>query len=304
MTGRSSTVRTMKEISTLLREHARTMALSLRLLPRPLREPLGLAYLLARASDTIADSGRMPREERATWLEEIRDSLAEKKFDPQPRNHPEDLTSAELGLLDAFPSLFALLEKSPDREELIGLWCEILEGQLFDLRRFMPGSPSLDSIELERYCDLVAGSVGRCWTRLIARHAPGIVRAPVAELLPLASDYGKGLQLLNILRDREADRAMGRHYVVEENVPASLARAREWIAAGDRYLRSFTPGRILMASSLPLDLAMDTLPLIASASPGTRAKLSRPTVRKALAAGMLSLVLPRRSCLIFSTHSR
>jgi farnesyl-diphosphate farnesyltransferase len=235
----------------------------------------------------------MAREKRAAWLEEIRDSLAEKKFDPQPRNHPEDLTPAELGLLDAFPSLFALLEKSPERKELIGLWCEILEGQLFDLRRFTPGSPSLDSIELERYCDLVAGSVGRYWTRLIARHAPGILRAPVAELLPLAGDYGKGLQLLNIIRDREADRAMGRHYVVEKNVPASLALTREWLTAGNCYLSALAPGRILMASSLPLDLATGTLPLIASALPGTRAKLSRSAVRKVLAAGMLSLVLPR-----------
>jgi farnesyl-diphosphate farnesyltransferase len=246
----------------------------------------------------------MAREERAAWLEEIRDSLSLGKYDPQPRNHPEDLTAAERGLLDSFPSLFALLEKSPEREELIGLWCEILEGQLFDLRRFTPGSPPLDCAELERYCDLVAGSVGRCWTRLIARHAPGILCAPLAELLPLAGNYGKGLQLLNILRDREVDRAMGRHYVVEKNVLASLAQAREWLAAGDLYLRALAPGRILMASSLPLDLATSTLPLIASAPPGTRAKLPRSAVRKALAAGMLSLVLPRRSCLIFSTYPR
>jgi farnesyl-diphosphate farnesyltransferase len=289
-------VRTKEEIPLLLRAHARTMALSLRLLPGPLREPLGLAYLLARASDTISDSGRMPREERVAWLEELRDAPSEKMSgESRPRKLPESFSPSEQGLLDVLPMLLARLVESPDRDELIGLWLEILEGQFFDLQRFAPGSPPLDSAELERYCDLVAGSVGRCWTRLIARHSPRTLRAPVAELLPLASEYGKGLQLLNILRDREADRAMGRHYLEEKEVSRQLELTCEWLGAGDRYLRALTPGRILMASALPLDLARATLPLVAVASPGARAKLPRSEVRRVLAAGALSLVLPRRA---------
>lgn len=288
-------MRTMEEIPPLLRTHARTMGLSLGLLPRTLREPLGLAYLLARASDTIADSGRMPGEARAEWLEQIRGSLAQGKYDPQPRKHPEELTPAEHGLIDAIPRLFALLEASPDRKELIGLWSEILEGQLFDVCRFTPGSPPMDRAELDRYCNLVAGSVGRCWTRLIAQHSCRTLCAPVAELLPQASEYGKGLQLLNILRDRAADLIIGRRYVAEEETPEYLELTREWLASGERYLCALAPGRILMASSLPLDLARATLPLVASATPGERAKLPRHRVRMILATGILSLVLPRHS---------
>src|SRR5882757_2811388 len=44
----------------LLASVSRSFYLSIRLLPRKLRAPIGLAYLLARASDTIADSTEAP----------------------------------------------------------------------------------------------------------------------------------------------------------------------------------------------------------------------------------------------------
>ena len=40
----------------VLRSVSRSFYLSLRVLPKPLRDPLSLAYLLARATDTIADT--------------------------------------------------------------------------------------------------------------------------------------------------------------------------------------------------------------------------------------------------------
>jgi len=43
-------------VGDLLRRVSRSFYLSLAILPRALREPLGLAYLLARASDTVADT--------------------------------------------------------------------------------------------------------------------------------------------------------------------------------------------------------------------------------------------------------
>ena len=45
----------------LLRSVSRTFYLSVRILPPALRETIGVAYLLARTSDTIADSeGTLP----------------------------------------------------------------------------------------------------------------------------------------------------------------------------------------------------------------------------------------------------
>jgi farnesyl-diphosphate farnesyltransferase len=288
---RSSAGRVAEEIPGLLRANARTMAPTLGILPRPLREPLGLAYLLARASDTIADSGSMPRGERISRLEGLAAGECPEEW---VETTPPSFSRSEAELLGSLPGLLSLLGEHPDCDEITGLWRQILEGQLFDLRRFAPGSAPLAHAELEHYCDLVAGSVGRTWTRLIARHAPCVLLVPAAELLSPASEYGKGLQLLNILRDREADRAAGRHYLEEGALAEPLEQAREWLAAGEQYLRALRPGRILMASALPLDLARATLPLVASAPPGTRAKLSRPEVGRTIAAGLLSLVLPRR----------
>lgn len=293
-TSRAAVGRAAGQIPVLLRTHARTMALSLRLLPRPLREALGLAYLLARASDTIADSGTVFREARIAWLERL---AAGGPVDPaEGREFPrEGFTARERELLDALPGLTVMLASSGDRDELADLWRQILEAQILDLRRFTPGTPPLDRQELERYCDLVAGSVGRSWTRLIARHEPRILKASPEELLPLASDYGRGLQLLNILRDRWADRTAGRSYVTEENVQGLIRETERLLLSGARYCALLRPGRILTASALPLDLARATLPRVAAAGTSQRAKLSRTAVRWVLVRACTSLWLPRRA---------
>ena len=44
---------------------SRSFYLSISILPKPLRDPVALGYLLARASDTIADTAELPREGRA-----------------------------------------------------------------------------------------------------------------------------------------------------------------------------------------------------------------------------------------------
>lgn len=274
----------------LIRAHARTMSLTLQILPRVLREPLGLAYLLARASDTIADQGDLPAARRLGWLEAI---AAGGSGDDLGQTGGSGFHPAERDLLRSLPRLLALLEQSPDHAEIRALWGHILEGQLLDLRRFVPGSDPLGREELVHYCDLVAGCVGRSWTRLIASHAPGVLRRPIEELLPLASDYGCGLQLLNILRDRVADREAGRSYVREEDVGELMTLAGSWLNSGDHYLAAIRPGRILLASTLPLELARGTLDLI-QASPDGRARLPREEVRRILLRSLPSLVLPRR----------
>src|SRR5437763_15644859 len=44
----------------ILRSVSRSFYLSVRLLPAQLREPVALAYLLARATDTVADTTQIP----------------------------------------------------------------------------------------------------------------------------------------------------------------------------------------------------------------------------------------------------
>ncbi|MCE9588446.1 MAG: squalene/phytoene synthase family protein [Verrucomicrobia bacterium] len=293
-----------REIRYLLRAHARTFALTLAILPRSLREPLGVVYLLARASDTIADVGKISRERRVALLEQLLGNLESALSGGSPTGRwgwapvmmPGELDESQAELIAEVPRLINALEISPDRDELLKLWRLILEGQLFDLRRF-PSVEPLKREELERYCFLVAGSVGACWTRLISGHAPDRLMLPMAEMIPLGIAYGKGLQLLNILRDRDEDRSLGRIYARDEELPGLFALADEWLALGERYLAHLRPGRVLFATALPLDLAWSTLaklkdPELHSSLRGV--KLNRWEVYDLLLRGLNSLCLPRR----------
>src|SRR5439155_18581333 len=60
----------------LLRQVGRSFFLSLAILPRPLREPIGLAYLLARAADTVADTRGIARQARLSHLLTLRRACA------------------------------------------------------------------------------------------------------------------------------------------------------------------------------------------------------------------------------------
>src|SRR5437868_13950899 len=62
----------------LLKPVSRSFYISIRLLPRALREPVALAYLLARTSDTIADSNAVPAEKRIELLDRFAARIAGK----------------------------------------------------------------------------------------------------------------------------------------------------------------------------------------------------------------------------------
>jgi len=281
------------EIRRLLRLHARTFALTLRFLPRSLREPLGLAYLLARASDTITDSGAIPLERRIALLEELRSSLDGDAFDIwHPKTYEGELSNNDGELIRAVPQLIASLKSSPDCKELISLWQSIIKGQLSDLTRF-PSEVPLEEEELERYCFLVAGSVGETWTKLIAKHEPQTLLHPEEKMQRLGIAYGKGLQLVNILRDRVEDRSVGRHYVKDADLPALHDLAKEWLGSGEKYLTGLCPGRILMATAMPHDLAVRTLREIKHLPNAERASITRWEVRSVLVRNVTSLCLPR-----------
>ena len=278
----------------LLAAHTRTFALTLRVLPASLREPLGITYLLARASDTIADAPGLPPDRRLTLLENLAALLHGGDLRAWCPVTWDGLSQSERELMHAMPALLASMDALVDRDLLVVPWQTILQGQIFDLQRFGPGANPLTPQELDHYCSLVAGSVGAAWTDLIARHDPRILLRPQKEMRDLAVEYGKGLQLVNILRDRSADRLLGRCYVNEGDLASLFGQAAESLRSGEVYLAGLSPGRILMASALPLDLAMPTLRLIMEAPGIPCAKIPRRRVRLILLRSTASLWLPRR----------
>ena len=148
------------------------------------------------------------------------------------------------------------LSNSPDRLEIENVWSTIRQGQRFDQDRFSrPDATPLDEQELDIYAYMVAGCVGEFWTRLCEKKIPGFASLDPAKMTDLGIRFGKGLQFVNILRDRHADAQRRIESMCQQRdftrcSPSSCAPARS--AAVRRALRNY---RLRVACALPLYLA-------------------------------------------------
>ncbi len=289
----------------LLKSVSRSFYLTLRFLPRPLREPISLAYLLARATDTVADTAEIPVTLRLTTLEKLADVIAgESKFEevaePLRKFAAQQRDPAERKLIENLRELFAELEAvdPADRGDIRAVLATIVRGQELDLRRFGDTTSvvSLQSAEeLDEYTYLVAGCVGEFWTKLGFRHLPQFATRSPEEMTERGIAYGQGLQLINILRDRGADERAGRNYLPPgDSFAAKLDDAEKKIGAGIDYAAAITSWRIRLATALPAFIGARTIALLRkSADPvATRVKVPRREVRRILAASLLATASP------------
>ncbi|MEI8340835.1 MAG: phytoene/squalene synthase family protein [Verrucomicrobiota bacterium] len=295
----------------LLASVSRSFYLTIKALPRKLRGPIGLGYLLARATDTIADSSSAPVEVRLQQLQALR-GMIESGMDRSGLDHlkkeivPGD--AAERELISRLGEALEWLESMPvlDRADIVDVLRKITRGQELDLLRFGNGEGirALETpAELDEYTYLVAGCVGEFWTRLCFRHLPGFTKFTEIDMQTLGVNFGKGLQLVNILRDLPADLKAGRCYLpLAEfgldldaiNRTPQLGRAvfESWLAqavthldAAYRYIRAISNWRLRYACILPWHLGMRTLILLREKPPlenGDRVKVSRGEVRGVL----------------------
>jgi farnesyl-diphosphate farnesyltransferase len=294
----------------LLASVSRSFYLSIRLLPRKLRAPIGLAYLLARASDTIADSAEVPEAARlhhlAAFARMIRSGKSEGLDALQQEIHtPHPGETMLLCNLDRCVQWLGHLDNK-DRGEIVDVLEKIIRGQTLDLERFGGGHHVValqNAEELDEYTYLVAGCVGEFWTRVCLNHLPGCSTLGLADLRRLGAEYGKGLQLVNILRDFPEDLRNGRCYLPETELRAAgtsptplidapekaqpvyghwRERAATQLDAGYEYISTLRSARLRAACFLPWYLGLRTLKLLGK--PGTlvrtdKVKVSRTTVR-------------------------
>src|ERR1700677_3356073 len=162
----------------LLASVSRSFYLSIKVLPAKVREPLGLAYLLARTTDTIADTAGAPVECRLKHLKVLGEMIvngadAEKIRLLQQEIVPPDNGEKEL-LAKIAPCLdWLAAQNGDDRGDIEGVLEKIIRGQALDLRRFPSTSPVRalqNAAELDEYTYLVAGCVGEFWTRICFAH--------------------------------------------------------------------------------------------------------------------------------------
>ena len=303
----------------VLKETSRSFYLTLRVLPRSIRKPIGLAYLLARTTDTIADTELVALEQRLEALRALREriqgrSAAPLDFGALARHQ---CSRAEAGLLENCEASLTLLHHLPPEDGRLvrEVLATITSGQELDLRRFAGASLAAlvalrTDAELDDYTYRVAGCVGEFWTKICCAHLFSRARVDAGFLLANGVRFGKGLQLVNILRDVPADLRHGRCYLPADRLaqsglrpedllqPASEARFRplyhEYLDCAEAHLRAgwaYTNAlprrsvRVRLACAWPILIGLETLGLLRAGNvldPARRIKVSRRQVRRLL----------------------
>lgn len=298
----------------LLRRVSRSFYLSIRLLPAGMHAPVALGYLLARATDSVADAPGLSQAERQALLQGIEQAFQTRATLSLNIPDTAGLPADEERLLQILPACLDALQQlsADDRADVQWVMGPITRGQHLDVARFGGELAALqDEDQVNEYTWLVAGCVGEFWTRLCARHLPHFAKAPEAQMHAWGQQYGQGLQRMNILRDTAADLALGRCYWPAKDLAAlgmtaqGLARAvathdhqalaalaplyQQWLDttsrqlhAGLQYCLALRPLRLRLASVLPALIAVLTLRQLQAQGPNAllhTTKIPRRAVR-------------------------
>jgi len=295
----------------ILRNVSRSIYLSIRLLPARLRRPVGLAYLLARATDTVADTPQVVSEARTEMLSDLA-SVILGDISPDALDNlvgtfaPLQTNRAEQRLIEELPSCIGEMQRMDpaDRDDIRTVLGKITQGQALDVARFAdatePHALATD-LELHEYTYLVAGCVGEFWTRLCFRHVHNFADLPEGEMSDLGKRYGNGLQLINILRDAHSDLHAGRCYFPLQELkeiglePAHILaepsrfefilekwrdEAQHGLTAGMNYVHAIRNRRVRGATALPALIGARTLALMRAAGPRTELHRNIKTPRR------------------------
>ena len=212
------------ELDSILEGTSRSFYLSLKELPRAIRPQVSLLYMLARTSDTIADSEGGEPKELMEALESYDDFTQGRSSDaPALSSFSQFQTNKSEGLLlknvEAVVSRIEGFSDS-DQEAIRSCLGIIISGQILDLNRFSLADEDIASIEtddqLDDYAYRVAGSVGEFWTRMSLTHLFKFDSEKEKELFEKGIRFGKSLQMINILRDVPSDLSIGRCYIPEK----------------------------------------------------------------------------------------
>lgn len=276
----------MSEIDCLLQETSRTFALSIPLLPEPLRREVSVAYLLFRIADTLEDETAIAAADRAAALDLVASAAKQPETFTQTigavlaaMNVPTDHDGYARLMRHTGFVLEAFDELSEHSKLLIAAH---LSKTCHGMAVYVGGGAVPSTIDdLRAYCYTVAGIVGDLLTGLFAAASPVNTdqRDRLVELAPL---FGEALQLVNILRDEHDDAACERRYLPtgteREELIALAASDLHAAAAYVGILESADadPGTVAF-NGINAMLAVETLVLVRADGPGM--KVGRDRVR-------------------------
>ena len=236
----------------LLKQVSRLFYTTLAVVPADVRDQVSLAYLFARAADTIADTDLIERPRRLDYLGQLKAQFVGDQLmwgqirDIQQAVGPLQADSSERVLLERLGECFTLYQdfSSDDRRRVQRLMTTLTQGMEMDLSVF-PGKTFDDLValktaeDLDRYTYYVAGCVGEFWTDLMCAHRRALAAWDMRKMSEVGVRFGKGLQLTNIVKDVAHDLQKGRCYVPESMLAEAGLKPRD--LADQSNLSRFRP---------------------------------------------------------------
>ena len=322
-------MRMPRQLNVLLKATSRSFYLTLRVLPAGVRPQISLAYLLARTTDTIADTELVPQAQRLHALQILCERILGVRDIPvnfgELARHQE--SSPERMLLEEVEKTIALLQllSAGDLDLVRTVLRTITGGQELDLHRFSGASAERivalpDNAALDDYVFRVAGCVGEFWTRLCRAHLFPAAKLDDALLIADGIRFGKGLQLVNILRDLPVDLRKGRCYLpVDRLAEIGLAPADLLLPSTESKVRPLYEqyldlaaanltsawdytnalpwrcARVRLACAWPILIGIETIGRLRTGrilDPGRRIKIDRRQIRSILLKSTMLYPLP------------
>ena len=203
----------MASLKELLRSASRTFAIGIERLPHVLSESAMVAYLLLRVSDYLEDAVELETPRKlsllALWAEILRgnapvSALTDQLEDADTMN-PDAVVAQHAGDL-----VERLRSQPPEVQEII---VHHVVASTRGMARWVERGPRVeDEADLDDYMFEVAGRVGYLVAHLYAWYS-FMVRRKKQELMPLAREFGLGLQTVNVIRGLREDYGRGWMYV-------------------------------------------------------------------------------------------
>lgn len=262
----SESMNVQKDSAEILVETSRTFSIPISLLSPGLKEAVTAAYLCMRAIDEIEDHSELPKETKSKLLFSISEYL----------NH--SLEEGELyKLLQPYNTL--LPEVTIRLEEWIHLCPAAIKKEIVNATSIMAKGMAEwvmkdweinNKDDLDEYTYYVAGLVG-----VMLSDIWNWYDASIKTDKDLAIAFGRGLQIVNILRNREEDKERGVDFFPKGwEYKDMLEYAKRNLALADKYLENISQSTILNFCKIPLALAHATLEALVSG----KEKISRKDV--------------------------
>lgn len=197
----------------LLRITSRTFAIGIERLPRILCDATTIAYLLLRVSDYLEDNEEMEASEKVIllnlWINILREEKTIEALTSQLTN--ADTNNPDAIVAQHSKEILLHLHSLPYAVQEIIIHHVINSTQ--GMARWTKLGPNVnDEKDLDDYMFEVAGRVGYLITQLFAWYSITI-RRKENEIMPLAREFGLGLQTVNVIRGIREDFDRGWVYI-------------------------------------------------------------------------------------------